>query len=253
MQLGNKSIIVTGGAHGIGRAYAEAIAREGGRVGILDLDLVAAERVCEGIRSAGGSATASEVDVADGPAVRAAVDRIATAFGGLDGLVNNAGMLNVVPISRVRFEEIPEAEWDRAFATHAKGTWNACRSASPYLRRNGGGSIVNIGSSTIFRANPTRAHYVASKAAIIGFSRVLARELGDDWIRVNVVCPGSTLSEEAPTPEIHQLRAEPISARALKRIQTPTDAVGTVLFLLSDESAFITGQTIVVDGGAVVH
>ena len=112
---------------------------------------------------------------------------------------------------------------------------------------------MNIASSTVFKANATRAHYVASKGAVFTFSRVLSRELGRDWIRVNVVCPGSTLSEENPSDEVLRMREEPIATRSLKRVQRPEDMVGTVIYLLSDDSSFVTGQTIVVEGGGVLH
>ena len=162
-------------------------------------------------------------------------------------------MLNVIPITRCNFEDIPDAEWDESFRLNTKGAWYGCKAALPHLRANKGGSIVNIGSSTIFRGVPTRAHYVAAKAALIGFNRTIARELGGDSIRVNLVCPGSTLSEEDPTAETIAMREAPVKTRCLQRVERPSDLVGTIAFLMSDDSAFMTGQTFLVDGGSAFN
>ncbi len=162
-------------------------------------------------------------------------------------------MLNVIPITRCNFEDIPDAEWDESFRLNTKSAWYGCKAALPHLRANKGGSIVNIGSSTIFRGVPTRAHYVAAKAALIGFNRTVAREVGKDNIRVNLVCPGSTLSEEDPSPETIRMREDVIKTRALQRLERPADLVGTIAFLQSDDSAFTTGQTFLVDGGSAFH
>jgi 3-oxoacyl-[acyl-carrier protein] reductase len=136
---------------------------------------------------------------------------------------------------------------------NVKGVWNCCRAVAPALRARGGGSIINISSASILHGSGGRLHYIASKAAVLGISRGLARELGPDNIRVNTIAPGNTLSEDDPTDEVLAIRQAAVPARALKRLQTPGDLVGTVLFLLSDDAAFITGQTIVVDGGTSLH
>jgi 3-oxoacyl-[acyl-carrier protein] reductase len=253
MRLADKAVVVTGAAHGIGRAYAERLASEGARVALLDIDAKRNSEVAEGICRKGGSALAIATDVRDFPAFKAAVEQAARAFGKLTGIVNNAGMLNVVPITRCNFEDIPDAEWDESFRLNTKSAWYGCKAAVPHLRANAGGSIVNIGSSTIFRGVPTRAHYVAAKSALIGFNRTIARELGKDMIRVNLVCPGSTLSEEDPSPETIKMRDDVIKTRALPRREVPADLVGTIAFLQSDDSAFITGQTFLVDGGSAFH
>jgi NAD(P)-dependent dehydrogenase (short-subunit alcohol dehydrogenase family) len=250
MRLSGKTVVVTGAAHGIGRAYSERLAAEGANVALLDIDGPRNEEVAEEIRGAGGNTIAFEADVRRLEAVERAVAATAERFGGITGLVNNAGMLNVVPISRVTFEHIPDEEWDESFLLNTKSAWYCAKSVLPHLRAAGGGSIVNVGSSTIFRGVPTRAHYVAAKSALIGFTRTLARELGGDWIRINLVCPGSTLSEEDPTPEVVAMREEPVKTRCLKRVERPEDLVGTISFLMSDDSAFITGQTFLVDGGS---
>ena len=252
MRLAGKTVIVTGAAHGIGRAYAERLAADGANVGLLDIDGPRVREVTAGIVDGGGSAIALEADVRELASDLEAARISAERFGGIDGLVNNAGLMAVpVPMSRALFEDIPDEEWDDAFRLNTKSAWYMCKAVVPYLRRVGRGSIVNVASSTIFRAPPTRAHYIASKSALIGFTRVLARELGGDWIRVNVVCPGSTLSEEDPTPEVVAMRSANVAQRSLKRVEVPADLVGTVAFLLSDDSEFITGQTFIVEGGSV--
>ena len=254
MRLTGKTIIVTGAAHGIGRAYAERLAADGANLGLIDVDGPRLREVTAGIEAAGGAALALEADVRDFAADEAAARATADRFGGIDGLVNNVGLMSVPkPMSRSLFEDIPDEEWDDAFLLNTKSVWYMCRAVVPHLRRRGRGSIVNIGSSTIFRVPPTRAHYIASKSAVIGLTRVLARELGGDWIRVNVVCPGSTLSEEEPTPDVIEMRTANVAQRSLKRVQMPTDVVGTISFLLSDDSEFLTGQTIIVEGGSVFH
>jgi 3-oxoacyl-[acyl-carrier protein] reductase len=253
MRLSGKTVIVSGAAHGIGRAYSEKLAAEGAAVALLDIDGKRNDEVCAGIRAAGGKAIAVHTDVRDLGQFERAAAKTAEAFGAITGLVNNAGMLNVVPITRSNFEDIPDTEWDEAFRLNTKAPWYGCKAVLPYLKRSGGGSIVNIASSTVFRGVPTRAHYVASKSALIGFSRTLARELGQYWIRVNVVAPGSTLSEETPSEETIAMREAPVKVRCLQRVERPADLVGTIAFLMSDDSAFITGQTLLVDGGSAFH
>lgn len=253
MRLDGKSVIVTGAAHGIGRAYSERLAADGARVALVDIDGARNEEVAADIVRSGGQALAIRADVRDFAQLKAAADRAAKEHGAITGIVNNAGMLNVVPITRCDFEDIPDEEWDESFRLNTKSAWYGCRAAVPHLRAAGGGSIVNIGSSTIFRGVPTRAHYVAAKAALIGFNRTIARELGGANIRVNLVCPGSTLSEEDPSPETIAMREAPVKTRCLQRVERPADLVGTISFLMSDDSAFITGQTFLVDGGSAFN
>jgi 3-oxoacyl-[acyl-carrier protein] reductase len=253
MRLEGKTVIVSGAAHGIGRAYSERLASDGANVALLDIDGARNEEVAAGIRARRGKAIAMKTDVRDLAAFERAAARAAEEFGGINGLVNNAGMLNVVPITRCNFEDIPDAEWDESFRLNTKAAWYGCKAVLPHLKAAGGGSIVNIASSTVFRGVPTRAHYVASKSALIGFSRTLAKELGPHWIRVNVVCPGSTLSEEEPDEETIAMREAPVKVRCLPRVEKPADLVGTIAFLMSDDSAFITGQTLLVDGGSAFN
>ena len=252
-RMTGKTVIVTGAGHGIGRAYAERLASEEANLVVADLDGKAVEQVAGDIEELGGQALPVQVDVAQWASVQALADRAVERFGGVDGLVNNAAVFSTIPISRVGFELIDEAEWDLVMSVNVKGVWNCCKAIAPKMRARGGGSIVNISSASILHAGGGRLHYVASKAAVLGISRVLAKELGPDNIRVNTIAPGNTLSESDPTPEIVAIREAAIGARALKRLQTPNDLVGAVAFLLSDDAAFITGQMLVVDGGTNLH
>ena len=252
-RLAGQGIVVTGGGHGLGRAYCRRLAEEGANVAIADLDGDAAIAVAESLVAAGGSAVGATCDVRDLDALVAFVGQAEERFGGIDGLINNAGLMVIRPISRVGFESIPMEEWDEAMDTNLKGTWLATRAVAPAMRRRGGGSIVNIGSGTFFLAPPTRAHYIASKGGVMALTRVLSRELATDGIRVNTLVPGSTMSEEDPSDEIIAMRSQPIAGRAIKRIEVPDDLVGAVVFLLSSDSAFMTGQSIVIDGGGILH
>jgi len=253
MRLEGKTILVTGGGHGIGRAYCRRIAREGGRVGVLDIDGRAARDVAAEIAGVGGQSLALDADVTALAALEDAAAQLVARFGAINGLVNNAGMLTIRPISRVGFESIPDDEWDELFRVNVKGVWHGCRVVAPHLRRAGGGSIVNIGSGTFFNGSPTRVHYVASKGAVVGMTRVLSRELGADGIRVNTLVPGSTLSEDDPSPDVIEMRRAQIGNRSLKRVEMPEDLVGALVFLLSDDSAFMTGQAVVIEGGGILH
>jgi 3-oxoacyl-[acyl-carrier protein] reductase len=174
-------------------------------------------------------------------------------FGRIDVLVNNAAFFATIPMSRVPLEEISVEEWDRMMAVNLRGIFLCCKAVLPAMRRQGKGKIINISSGTALSGSPTRIHYVTSKAGVLGFTRTLAREVGPSGITVNAIAPGNTLSEENPTPEILQQRSARVGDRALARVQLPADLVGTLLFFASDASDFITGQTLVVDGGATMH
>jgi 3-oxoacyl-[acyl-carrier protein] reductase len=168
-------------------------------------------------------------------------------------LVNNAAMFSRVPMSRIPFDEITEDEWDRLMSVNVRGMWLACRAVVPHMKERGYGKIVNIGSSTVWERTGTRIHYVTSKAAVVGFTRTLATELGKFNIGVNCIAPGSTLSEEEATDAVIAMRTGATAARAFKRVQRPEDLAGAVAFFASPDSDFITGQTLVVDGGAVMR
>lgn len=253
MLLKDKVVIVTGGGHGIGRAYSRGIAGEGGRVVVADIDGPAADGVAEEIQSTGAEALGIQADVASLASCQEVAQKTLDRFGQIDGLINNAAIFATVPMSRVGFQEISEEEWDRLMAVNVKGIWFCCRAVAPAMQARKQGSIVNISSGTVLNGSATRIHYVASKAAVIGFSRVLARELGPDNVRVNTIAPGSTLSEDNPSEEVLKLRQANVRNRPLSRVQVPEDLVGTAVYLLSDLSSFVTGQMIVVGGGDAMH
>lgn len=251
--LKDKVVIVTGGGHGIGKAYGLGFGGAGARVVIADIDAPAAEKVAGQITGeTGAEALAVKVDVGDetsaGQMAKTTMDR----FGRIDVLINNAAVFATIPMNRGGIDSIDPAEWDRMMAVNLKGLFFCCRAVLPTMRKQKSGKIVNISSGTALHGSPGRIHYVTSKAGVIGFTRTLAREVGDDNIHVNAVAPGSTLSEENPTEEILRLRQARIGDRALKRVQMPQDIVGAVLFLSSPLSDFMTGQTLSVDGGVVM-
>ncbi|HEY7067716.1 MAG TPA: glucose 1-dehydrogenase [Chloroflexota bacterium] len=251
--LEGKTVVVTGGGHGIGRAYCLGIAREGGQAVVADLDGPAAERVAREIEQAGGQALAVQMDVAQAASCEAMVQRTLDRFGQIDGLVNNAAIFLSVPLERGGVHDVREEEWDRVMAVNVKGVWLCTRAVLPAMQERRQGSIVNISSNMAFQGSLGMIHYVTSKAAVVGFSRVLAREMGPFNIRVNTLAPGLTLSEEEPTEESIAANERTAAGRLLKRIERPDDLVGTALYLLSDLSSFVTGQAILVNGGAVLH
>jgi 3-oxoacyl-[acyl-carrier protein] reductase len=252
-RLAGKVAIITGGGHGIGRAYALGMAREGAKVVVAEIDASAAADVAADLKHQGFDAIAVRTDVADRASVEAMVERALEAFGRIDILVNNAAIFATVPMSRSPFDQIEIEEWDRMMAVNLRGTWLASRAVVPHMRARGYGKIINISSGTALKGSASRIHYVTSKAGVLGFTRTLAQELGKDGICVNCVAPGSTLSEENPSEGIVKMRSAAAADRALKRLQKPEDLVGAIVFFASPESDFITGQTLVVDGGSCMH
>ena len=248
--LKDKVVIVTGGGHGIGKAYCMGFAKAGSRVVVADIDKPAAEQVASQIaRDTGSQALAVHVDVADEKSTKDMAAATLKRFGRIDVLVNNAAIFATIPMNRGPVETITPDEWDRLMAVNLKGLFFCCRAVLPTLRAQKSGKIINIASGTVFNGSPGRIHYVTSKAGAIGFTRTLAREVGEDNIQVNVLAPGNTLSEENPTEEMLRFRQSSISNRALKRVEVPQDLVGAMLFLASPLSDFMTGQTVNVDGG----
>jgi len=247
-RLEGRVAIVTGGGHGIGKAYAHRLAEEGAAVVIAELDGAAAERVAAEV---GGLAV--RTDVAEQASVAEMARRTLERYRRIDILVNNAAIFASVPMSRAPFDQIDPAEWDRMMAVNLRGTWLACRAVIPQMREQRYGKIINISSGTALKGSASRIHYVTSKAGIIGFTRTLAMEVGKDNICVNCIAPGSTLSEENADEALIKYRQAAASTRALQRMQRPEDLVGAVAFFASADSDFITGQTLVVDGGAHMH
>jgi 3-oxoacyl-[acyl-carrier protein] reductase len=256
--LKDKVVIVTGGAHGIGKAYCLAFAKAGAHVVIADIDKAGADSTASEISKVDGGHVggkkfspplAIHVDVSNEAATKDMAARAIDRFGRIDVLINNAAVFSVVPMNRGRIETIDPDEWDRLMAVNLRGLFFCCRAVLPTMRRQKAGKIVNIASGTVFAGAPGRIHYVTSKAATIGFTRTLAREVGDDNITVNCLAPGNTLSEEHPTEQMIKFRESSVGLRSLKRIQVPQDVVGAMLFLASPLSDFMTGQTVNVDGG----
>lgn len=251
--LVGRTAIVTGGGHGIGAAYCAALSAQGAAVVVADIDYDAAQQVSTEVADLGRKSCAVRVDVSDEHSVMQMADRAQSALGSIDILVNNAALFATVPISRGGFDAIDPNEWDRVMTVNVKGTWLATRAVVPSMREQKYGKIINISSGTALKATAGRIHYVASKAAVLGLTRTLAVELGDDNICVNAIAPGNTLSEKNASPETIQMRERAVGSRALKRVELPDDIVGTVLFLAAPASDFMTGQTLVVDGGAAMH
>jgi 3-oxoacyl-[acyl-carrier protein] reductase len=252
-RLQDRVIIVTGGAHGIGRAYCEGFAREGAKVVVADLDQASGDELVRALSKEGHDALAVRADVAE-PAdtermARATLDR----FGRIDGLINNAALFQRPAMSRVPFEKIPVDEWDRLMAVNLRGVFLCCRAVVPAMKQQRYGKIVNISSGTVFYGAPNAAHYVTSKAGVIGLTRSLARELGESRITVNAIAPGLTISMDEVDAARDTQNQQRLQARSIKRTELPEDIVGAAVFLCTAESDFITGQTLVVDGGAQMH
>jgi NAD(P)-dependent dehydrogenase (short-subunit alcohol dehydrogenase family) len=250
-RLDGTAAIVTGAAQGgIGATYAKGLAAEGAKLSLCDIE--SCDSVVREIRAAGGEAIGRVCDVTDPGALAALVRATEEAFGGVQVLVNNAALFG--KISQKPFFEISSEEWDRVMAVNVRGSFECVKAVLPAMRRQGYGKIINIASGTVFKGVPMMLHYVTSKAAVIGMTRSLSRELGEHGIRINAIAPGLTLSEVVKgRNDYGAMRAANIATRALKREETPEDLVGTVIFLASHDSDFMTGQTILVDGGSAMH
>ena len=250
-RLQGRVAIVTGAAQGIGARYAAALAAEG--AALVCADVIDAEPVAAQIRAAGGRALALRADVSSAESVRQMAAASVEAFGRIDVLVNNAGLF--ANLAMKPFEQIEAAEWDRVMAVNVRGPFECAKAVLPQMRAQGYGKIVNIASATVFKGSPMLLHYVTSKGAVVAMTRSLARELGDAGIRVNTLAPGLTASENTLANPAWQgaVGANNIASRAIKREVMPEDLCGTLVYLASAESDFVTGQVIVVDGGSVMH
>ncbi len=249
MRLSDRVVIVTGGARGIGRAYCLGVAAEGARVVVADV--ADPKPTVAEIEARGVQALAVACDVSrEADTQRLATETLAR-FGRIDVLVNNAALYGT--LKRRPFMEIPVEEWDRVMAVNLRGLFLCARAVFPAMRAQGKGKIVNIASSTFFKGVPDYIHYTTSKGGVVGFTRSLARELGPFGIRVNAIAPGFTLSGENEKNISEERKRANVEARMLKRAQMPEDLVGTLVFLASDDSDFMSGQTMLVDGGGSVH
>jgi 3-oxoacyl-[acyl-carrier protein] reductase len=248
-QLQEKVAIVTGAARGLGRAYAEAMAREGAKV--IACDINNCDHTVSAIVAAGGSAEGLCTDVASMDSCVAMADRAVSAFGKVDILVNNAALYG--GLKGARFEQLDEAQWDAVMNINVKGLWQCCKAVVEPMRASGGGSIVNISSLAAVFGLPYGLDYVASKAAVIGMTRGMARELGKDSIRVNAVAPSAVMTEgteEFFGEKLDKAKQVIASGQLIQRNLKTEDLTGTIIYLASDNSAFVTGQTHMVDGGS---
>ena len=250
-QLDGKVAIVTGGGRGLGRAYCEALAAEGAAVVAADIRDTAG--TVEAVEAAGGKIIGVPLDVADMESCSAMAHAAHAAFGRVDVLVNNAALYG--DISGGRFDALADDQWDRVMAVNVKGVWQCCKACVPAMRDAGGGSIVNISSLAAKYGMAYAVDYATSKAAVIGMTRSLARELGRDWIRVNAVAPSAVQTEgtdEFMGEKRDGMMAAIAQGQSLKSNLAPGDMTGTIVYLASDASRFVTGQTIMVDGGTVM-
>ena len=244
-----KTIIITGGASGIGYAFSEHLARAGHRIVIADLR--GADDAAARLRADGRQALGLEVDVVSENDAARMAQAAQSEFGGIDVLVNNAGLFTTLALKP--FEQITNQEWMRVMEVNTLGPFNCARAVLPALRQSGRGRLVNIASTVPIKGPPNMAHYVASKGAVIAFTRSLARELAKDRITVNAIAPGFTLSDGVLQSDLQNRIGDNARTvgRCIQRDQVPADLVGALAYLVSDGASFVTGQTIAVDGGGV--
>ncbi len=250
-RLEGKVAIVTGGAQGIGAAYSKRLAEEG--AGVCVADVADGGPVVRVIEQQGGKAISVTCDVTREDDTKRAVEETVKAFGRLDILVANAGLYT--HLARMKATELSVEDWDQVMAVNVKGVWLSAKAAIPEMQKNGHGKIINIASSVSFKGAPGITHYGASKAAVLGITRSMAQEFGADGICINAIAPGPTETETGlavETDEMRARRAKSAQARAIKRTGLPEDLVGLCVFLASPDSDFMTGQTVVVDGGGIM-
>ncbi len=243
-ELENKVVIITGAAGGLGRAFAEGFAAQGARLVLADIDPTGATKTAEALRQAGAQAIACEVDVTKKESTEAMCEIALKEFGQIDILINNAAIY--ASLTRAPFTEIEPQEWDTVMAVNVKGTWLCSAAAVKEMPK--GGRIINIASATVYSGSPLWMHYVASKSAVIGMTRVMAREVGPKEITVNAIAPGFTLTD-ASLSLMDNAETYGVDRGSIKRPSQPEDIVGTAIFLASESASYITGQTLVVDGG----
>ncbi len=249
--LDGKVALVTGSSQGIGAALALALAAEGAKLVVSDV--TDASNTAAAIKDRGGEAVATTADVTDNASLAALIATAEQSFGPVGILINNAGVFGTLDLKPLT--QITEDEWDMVFRVNARGVFQATKAAIPSMKRAGGGAIVNISSGTILRGAPMLLHYVSSKGAVFAMTRSMATELAADNIRVNSIIVGFTASRSvlAHPMMMEKIRPHTLDARMIKRDMTPDDICGTAVFLASDASAFITGQAVNVDGGAVTY
>src|SRR5512145_1363577 len=253
MRLKDKVSIITGAAHGIGRAYARRFAEEGAHVVIADIDTPGGEATAKAIIDSGFSAWARGTDVRDFANLQGLMQDTLTRYGRIDVLLNNAAIYVTQNLWKGLVEELEIGEWDRVIEVNIKGVFLCCKAAIPIMKQQKSGKIINIASGTFFSGSGDMPHYTTAKGGVVALTRVMARQLGQWGINVNCMTPGSTMSEENATAEVLARRQGGADKRAFKRVEIPADIVGTALFLASSDSDFVTGQLLVVEGGGIMH
>jgi len=252
MRLKDKVAIITGGAEGIGKAYALGFVKEGAKVVIADINQTEAVALAASITRKGNEAIAVKTDVSKVDEVDNMVKKTLEQFGKIDILLNNAAKFHRDPAVRAMVWQMDPVEWEKVIAVNLTGVFLCCRAALPFMIKQKSGKIINVASSLAFFGTTEYSHYVASKGGVVGFTRAICREVGQYNITVNTLCPGYTLSGDLDKmPE--QSKSFEINTRVLKRAEYPEDLVGTAIYLASSDSDFMTGQAIVVDGGNVMH
>jgi len=252
MRLKDKVAIITGGAEGIGKAYAVSFAAEGAKLIVADINRQASQALADTLTNQGADVVAIMTDVSNVADTKEMATKALERFGCIDILVNNAAKFQRNPAIRAPVWELDPEEWNDVIAVNLTGVFLCCRAVVPQMIKQKSGKIINIASSLAFTGAAEFAHYSASKGGVVTFSRALAREVGAYNINVNTLCPGYTLSAE-PGSTIEERRFSEVSSRILKRAEYPEDLVGAAIFLASTDSDFMTGQALVVDGGVVLH
>ena len=253
MRLKEKVTIITGGGHGLGKAYARRFAEEGAQVVVADIDQVAGEAAVAELSQAGGTAWARATDVTQYENIEGLMKETLDRFGHIDVLLNNAAIYVTQNLWMGLVEDCPLDEWDRVLEVNLKGVFMCCRAVIPIMKEQKSGKIINIASGTFFNGSSNMPHYTSSKGGVVALTRVMAKQLGAWNINVNCMTPGSTMSEEVITDVIKKRRSNSAGQRAFKRIELPEDVTGTALFLASADSDFMTGQLLVVEGGGILH
>jgi len=253
MRLRDKVTIITGAAHGIGRAYARRFAEEGAHVVIADIDQQGGQAAAKALTDAGFSVWARTTDVRSYPNVEGLMREAIDKFGRVDVLLNNAAIYVTQKLWKGAVEDLDPAEWDRVIEVNLKGVFLCSKAVIPIMKQQRSGKIINIASGTFFSGSGNMPHYTTAKGGVVALTRVMARQLGAYGINVNCMTPGSTMSEDSVTEEVLKRREGSVEKRAFRRIETPVDIVGTALFLASSDSDFVTGQLLIVEGGGIMH
>src|ERR1035437_478003 len=252
MRLKDKVAIITGGAEGIGKAYALGFAKEGAKIVVADINLPASKTLVEVLKSQGNDALAVKTDASSVADTENMVEKTLNKFGKVDILINNAAVFQRVAAVRKPVWELDPADFEKVIKVNITGVFLCCRAVLPHMIKQKSGKIINIASSLAFQGAANLSHYATSKGGVVTFTRSVAREVGQFNINVNSLCPGFTLSAD-PESITEEGRQYEVPARILKKPEYPEDLVGTAVFLASADSDFMTGQAVVVDGGVILH